>query len=195
MSNVFRFIVVACVGVGLAALGCTSARPQAKGLLSDTKNISVNNGRPLITIDLSKIGHIAPKARVQDKEYNQLEIIDQLMSHKADSIPFLISKLEDETKIEPAVLDYWYSTTVGDVALVVLTDFMTSSDGKTNTGFSWEELFGVKKDPSMTAEEYLRRQLESRDRAWLRKQWETRWLAARPRLSWDDKDLYFAFVK
>jgi pseudouridine-5'-phosphate glycosidase len=46
------------------------------------------------------MGHIAPKGRIQDTEYNQLPIVEQLTAHGKESIPFLISKLEDETKIE-----------------------------------------------------------------------------------------------
>lgn len=194
MTNHFRLIIVAFLG--LAALGSTSARPQVKTLLPAGRAMSVSNQRPLPTIDLSKIGHIAPKARVQDKEYNRrLDLIDQLISQRVEAIPFLISKLEDETPINPPVLDFWYSTTVGDVALVILTNFMTSPDGKTNTGFSWEELFGVKKDPRIGAEEFLRHQLESHDRRWLRDQWEAKWTAAQAQVTWDEKDLYFVFVK
>lgn len=71
---------------------------------------------PLKDIDLSKIGHITPKGRVQDKYYNELPIVDQLIANGKESIPYLISKLEDETSIKEHVMDYWSLMRVGDKA-------------------------------------------------------------------------------
>ncbi len=63
------------------------------------------------------MGRIAPKSRVQDRDYNQLPVVEQLIAHGKESIPFLISKLDDETKIVGHVIDYWNQVYVGDVAL------------------------------------------------------------------------------
>ena len=60
----------------------------------------------LSKIDLSKIGHIAPKGRVQDKDYNQLKVVDDLIDNGKNSIPFLINKTDDKTKIDDHVMDY-----------------------------------------------------------------------------------------
>jgi hypothetical protein len=95
------------------------------------------------SVDLSKIGHIAPKGRVQDKEYNpHLPVVDALIEAGTDAIPFLVSKLEDETEVEGHVMDYWPSLRVGDVALVILTDFFTRPDWKHSTipGFTLDEI-------------------------------------------------------
>ncbi len=80
-----------------------------------------------LTVDLRKIGHIAPNGRVQDKEYNpNLSVVDQLISAGPDAIPFLVSKLEDSTVIRGRVLDSWPRVRVGDVAWFILYDFFTT---------------------------------------------------------------------
>jgi hypothetical protein len=145
--------------------------------------------KELSEIDLSKIGHIAPKGRVQDLEYNQIKIVEQLLQHNKDCIPYLIEKLDDETPIPDHVIDYWSSITIGDVALVVLTDFMTDPTGKTNAGTSWEELFGAKEDPNISAERYLRTQLARHGRRWLKKKWQKIWFEYD--FFWDSQNRYF----
>ena len=79
-----------------------------------------------LAIDLRKIGHIAPNGRVQDKEQNpNLPVVDSLIAHGPDAIPFLVSKLEDSTVIRTKVLDSWPRVCVGDVAWFILYDFFT----------------------------------------------------------------------
>ena len=74
------------------------------------------SGRPAATrspvgsiseINLAEIGPLAPKGRVQDAEYNRSRVVEELLAHGKESIPYLISKLDDETKIGTHVLDYW----------------------------------------------------------------------------------------
>jgi hypothetical protein len=183
------------LSLSLVATSCAAykAHKEAEALENELEQLTKPiEQKPLSAIDLSRIGHIAPKGRVQDQEYNQLEVVDQLLMHGAASIPYLIGKLDDETEIKPPVMDYWSRVTVGDVALVILTDFMTNPAGKVNPGFSWEELFGSKKDPNISAEQYLRTQLASHDRRWLRQKWERIW--ANNLLFWDDLDRYFVLA-
>ena len=93
-------------------------------------------------VDLSQIGHVTPKGRVQDKEYNRLPVVDALIEAGPAAIPFLLRQLEDETVIEPHVFDYWPTVRVGDVALVILTHLFMTPDWKDSTipGLGWDEL-------------------------------------------------------
>lgn len=94
-------------------------------------------------VDLKQIGHIASKGRVQDKEYNRsLAVVDALIQAGPASIPFLVSKIEDETEVDGGVLDFWPHVCAGDMALVVLTDFFRTSDWVTSSvpGFEWDKL-------------------------------------------------------
>jgi len=49
---------------------------------------------------LSKIGGVTPKGRVQDRDYNNLPVVENLIAHGREAIPFLIAKLDDETEIQ-----------------------------------------------------------------------------------------------
>ena len=96
-----------------------------------------------ISVNLSKIGPIAPKGRVQDKEYNpHLRMVDALIEAGPDAIPFLVSKLDDDTEIKEYIIDYWDYVCVGDVALIILTDFFMTADWRSSTipGLSFDEL-------------------------------------------------------
>ncbi|MGA2506105.1 MAG: hypothetical protein ABSF80_01335 [Chitinispirillaceae bacterium] len=87
-----------------------------------------------ISVDLRKIGHLAPKGRVQDKEYNpNLPIVDKLINAGPQAIPFLVSKLRDTTVIKTEVIDYWPKVCVGDVAWFILCDFFTTADWQNST--------------------------------------------------------------
>src|SRR5262245_24288 len=111
----------------------------------------------VIETDLSQIGHLAPKGRVQDKEYYESEIVDELISMETASIPFLISKLTDETEIKGPILDFWSKVTVGDIALIILTDFFTDSTWTKTTisGVSWDEML-KRRSQNFTAEYVLK---------------------------------------
>ena len=201
MTSIRLFLILA---LSFIAANCAAYREQKKAEEVHKRTLEMANAmlkptespiKPikgkLPEIDLSRIGHIAPKGRVQDKEYNQLEIIDQLLTNPDESLPFLIRKLDDETEINGPVMDYWPRVTVGDVALVILTDFMTNPAGEVTPQFSWEELFGVKKDPKMSSYQYLSNQLARHNRGWLRQRWEATWALYKDRLSWQDEDKYF----
>jgi hypothetical protein len=94
-------------------------------------------------VDLRAVGHIEPKGRVQDKDYNpNLAVVDQLVAAGPSAIPFLVSKLEDTAKVKGHVMDYWDDVRVGTVALVVLCDLLLMSDWKTPSvpGFTWDSV-------------------------------------------------------
>src|ERR1041385_9306103 len=78
-------------------------------------------------INLTRIDHISPKGRVQDSEYNRIEVINQLVEMQTQAIPFLIARLDDETPMNHHVMDFWSKVTLAAIALVILTDFFTDS--------------------------------------------------------------------
>ena len=51
----------------------------------------------LSQIDLTKIGAVATKGRVQDREYNQLPVVENLIAHGTEAVPLLIGRLDDVT--------------------------------------------------------------------------------------------------
>ena len=53
---------------------------------------------PAIRVDLRRIGHIAPKGRVQDRAYNpSIPEVDALIHAGTAAIPFLISPIFQPT--------------------------------------------------------------------------------------------------
>jgi hypothetical protein len=93
-----------------------------------TKTLSIKE-----EIDLLRIERIASKGRMQDRQYNfqNQEIIEKLIKYGKASIPFLIEKLDDKSKLPGHVIDYWSEVTVADIAMILLTDLFTDS--------SWEK--------------------------------------------------------
>ena len=148
---------------------------------------------PLSEIDLTRIGHVAPKGRVQDAEYNQLPIVEQLIAHGMESIPFLISKLEDETKIEGHVLDFWYQVSVGDVALIILSDFFLDKNWKRSTiaGMHWNEFLARGNNKNLTGEQVLRNYIERYGRRKIKERWQNVWQQYQDRIFWDQQERAF----
>ncbi|HZI85200.1 MAG TPA: hypothetical protein VFD48_00090 [Pyrinomonadaceae bacterium] len=148
---------------------------------------------PLSEIDLTRIGHIAPKGRVQDADYNQLPIVQQLLAHGKESIPFLISKLEDETKIEGHVLDFWSQVYAGDVALVILSDFFLDKNWQRSTiaGMHWNELLGRGNNKNISGEQVLRNYIERYGRRKIKERWQKVWQQYQDRIFWDEQERAF----
>lgn len=182
--------------LSLLATACDKSGPALSESVAPSHSPSpttANNKRPLSELDLSRIGHIASKGRVQDKEYNNLGEIEELIASGKDSIPFLISKLEDETAIKHHVLDYWpQPVTVGDVAYVILMDFTTDSSSTKNTipGTDRDSLLG-KYDPDLPGVERLARFVEKHGRKPVRQKWEKVWAAHKDQIVWDERERCF----
>jgi hypothetical protein len=147
----------------------------------------------LSEINLAQIGHLTPKGRVQDKDYNELVVVEQLLAHGKESIPFLISKLEDETEIEGPVVDYWYKVHVGDVALIILCDFFLDRTWKSSTiaGMEWDEFLERRNDKHLTGEQLLRNYIERYGRKRIRERWQKVWDKYQQRIYWDDQERAF----
>jgi hypothetical protein len=145
------------------------------------------------TINLAAIGRVAPKGRVQDRDYNDLPVVSRLLQRGKESIPFLISKLDDETRIEDHVFDYWSEVRVGDVALVILTDFFLDSSWQKTTipGVGWNDFLESGSDRSLTSEQVLRNYISKHGRKAIKERWQKIWVEYRDRLSWDERERCF----
>ena len=146
-------------------------------------------------VDLAKIEHIAPKGRVQDTDYNNLEVVDQLIAKGTNSIPYLISKLDDKTIIHKPLEDFWPELTVGDVAFLILCDFSLDSTWTKETipGASFDDFFGTK-NREQAASEYYYGQLKKHGRTWVKAKWRKIWMTYRDRIVWDEKERCFRVV-
>jgi len=158
--------------------------------------------KPLTEIDLTTIKHTDPKGRVQDgglqdKDFKELPIAENLLAHGKDSIPFLIGKLDDETKMDKGAMDFWSEVYVGDVALMILNDFFTSADGLTSTipGFGWDEFLERGNDKDSTGEEILRKYIKKHGRKNIKERWQKLWDENKENIFWDEAERCFKITK
>ena len=144
-------------------------------------------------INLAEIGPLAPKGRVQDAEYNRSRVVEELLAHGKESIPYLISKLDDQTKIDTHVIDYWSEVQIGDVALVVLTDFFTDRSLQKSTipGAGWDEFLERGANRDLTSEQLLRNYLTRHSRLDIKTRWQQMWETHQSEIFWDEAQRCF----
>lgn len=102
--------------------------------------------------DLSKVEHFPHKGRVQDKtDGGKHLVINELLQKNKEAILLLIDLLDDDAKLDQQVICYWPRQSVGDIALVILTDFFTDSTWTNATipGASWNEILESKPDANL----------------------------------------------
>jgi hypothetical protein len=146
-------------------------------------------------IDLSKIKPIAPKGRIQDKEYNfqNQEMIERLIKHGKASIPFLIEKLTNKTKLPTNTINYWSEVTVADIALIILTDLFTDSSWKETTipEAKWSYIIGYSEKSNKPFSEWLTHFTERHGRKPIKNKWQKAWKKYQNRIYWDEKEQCF----
>lgn len=181
LLNIACFVLAGCSGASAVKIE-KSATPEPPSTAS-----------PQRQVDLTKIGHIAPKGRVQDRDYNQLPVIDELIGQRKEAIRFLISKLGDETKINTPVMDYWGEVRVGDVALIILTNFFTDSTWQRSTvaGVGWDEFLKRGNRTELTGEQVLRSYIARHGRKDIQQRWQRIFAQHGSNLYWDDKERCF----
>jgi hypothetical protein len=193
-----KFIGALLVVLIVTAITCAqteASRSKAAGAGSQPP--AATGKKPLSQIDISEIDQIAAKGRVQDKEYNDIEEIDDLIANGKDAIPFLIGKLEDRTAIRRRVIDYWRGQiAVGDLAFVILSDFSRDSTGTKTTipGADLDSLLGPS-DPDLPFVERLFRFVEKHGRKPIRQKWEKIWSTYKDRIVWDEQERCFKVVE
>ena len=98
------------------------------------------------------------KGRVQDCAG---KVMQEMLADRKNAIPILISQLTETSRTEKQIADYWFDTSSGDVAYIVLTDLFTDSDGHTFEMPGVQDWPTVMKGCSTTAqgcwEQYLRK--------------------------------------
>ena len=177
---------VLVISLLLAAL-CSSA-PAARV----TERVRVKQDSNLSAINLAEIGRIAPKGRVQDHDYNDLAVVTSLIQHGKEAIPYLISNLENETKIERHVLDYWSEVRVADVALILLADFFSDTSRQpTLPGVGWDEFLERGSQTDLTGEQVLRNYISKHGRKAIKDRWQALWRKNRDKLFWDENERCF----
>ena len=190
MGRITNLLLI--VGLSLPT-GCSRARSAKVTERLPVKDESSASVVPVSDINLASIGSIAPKGRVQDGEYNDLAVVKRLIQQGKEAIPYLISKLDDETRIEGHVIDYWSEVRVADVALIILTDFFTDSGWQNTTvvGVGWDEFLerGVNRD--LTGEQVLRNYISKHGRKAIKDRWQALWREYSDRLFWDENDRCF----
>jgi hypothetical protein len=191
-----RFVLATCLSIALLACG-TSYPTESKPAAANSPSVTNDESRAAVSeIDISKVGRIASKGRVQDKNYNDLAVVDQLIAKGKDSIPFLISRLEDGTTIHGHIIDYWPGDiTVGDVAFVILSDFTTDSawTGTTIPGADRNSILG-ESDPNTSDGQRIARFVHKHGRKSIRQKWEKIWLTYKDRIVWSDQERCFKVV-
>jgi hypothetical protein len=146
-------------------------------------------------IDLLKINHIAPKGRIQDREYNfqNQEMVEKLIKQGTASIPFLITKLRDETKLPAHTIDYWPDVTVADVAMLILTDLFTDSSWQKTTipEANLSNMIGYNEQSGTSFAEWRTLFIKRYGRKAIKNKWERTWKKYQNRIYWDEKERCF----
>lgn len=178
--------------------GCNSVNVTRADSLPTSPTKTPAPKKDLNKIDLTEIKHIAPKGRAQDESLEdenlvEISIADDLLAHGKDSIPFLISKLDDETEMKRGTIDFWYQVYVGDVALVILNDFFMKNDELTSTipGFYWDDFLERGNDKHLMSEEILRRYIEKHGREKIKERWQKMWDENKDKIYWDETERCF----
>jgi hypothetical protein len=141
-------------------------------------------------VDLRKIGHIESKGRVQDTSHNQHDVVGRLLAAGPAAVPFLVSKLEDETTIPGGVFDFWPEVRVGDVAFVIICDLFLESDETTVTvpGLSWASLLEEHANPGLPSWELLHAFVAKHGRVAIRRKVESLLKTHGSELRWDSTE-------
>jgi len=140
---------------------------------------------PLWNFDEVK-GTCRAKGRLQDKEYCESKMMDQIIAQGKDAIPILISQLTDTRATPEPIYDYWNETTAGDIAYFILTDLFTDASWTT---FTMPGLDALKEHCSknLPAEACWRGFLKKHGRKFIQDQWLAAWNANKDRVYWDEQ--------
>ena len=124
------------------------------------------------------------KGRLQDKEYCESKLMDQIIARGKEAVPILISQLTDTRDGKKPIYDYWSQTTAGDIAYFVLNDLFSDSDWKT---FNMPGLESLRDNCDDAAENCWRRFLRKHGRKYVQDQWLAAWRLNKDRVYWDEQ--------
>jgi hypothetical protein len=122
-----------------------------------------------------------------------LPVVENLIARGNEAVPFLIGKLDDETRIKGHVFDFWYEVHVGDVAFVILTDFFTDPTWQKTTipGVGYDEFLQRTPNSNATGEQLLRNYIAKHGRHDIANRWRAIWAEYKDHAYWDDNDRCF----
>jgi len=183
--------LVLAVSVFAGAVGC-SGSDQLPVVADPTVKVDSTPKPALELVDLSKVPPLDPKGRFQDGRTGDGQpnpVAKDIVANGKDSIPFLIRKLEDETELDPRIIDYWYRLSEGDLALVILFDLFTDKTETDSTihGFSYDEFLERGGNRTLTGEEVLRRYIQKHGRARIKQRWQQLWDEKKDKIFWDER--------
>lgn len=140
--------------------------------------------------DLLKIEKIAPKGRIQDKEYNpNLKIVESIVHDWQNEIPILIQQITDTTRFQESPVDYWQDCRVGDVALLVILDLVTDDVWSKSSiaPLSWDSLLINFKDDGKGLFSRYQKLLKKEGRIVLQRRIKAIWDKHKNEVYWDSK--------
>lgn len=176
----------------IALCGCGDDRLPT---ISDPTVKTESTPKPALElIDISKVPKLSPKGRFQEGQSATVfgepnQVADDLIANGKDAIPFLISKLEDETEMDHQIINYWYKLYVGDMAHIILTDFFNDQTELKSTvpGFFWDDFLERGSNKEITGEEVLRRYIQKHGRKAIRQKWQRMWDENKDKIYWDER--------
>lgn len=123
------------------------------------------------------------KGRVQDREYCESAVIDQIVADGKPAIPILISQITDSRWIAEPVYDFWPRIRTGELAYFILGDLFLDDTWQKNT---MPPLFPEQHcdDASWVCWAKFREKHSLKD---LQSHWMEFWNANNERIYWDDK--------
>jgi len=122
------------------------------------------------------------KGRVQDKEYCDSRIMDQIIAQGKNAIPVLISQITDTRELKEPAFDFWNRMTVGDLAYSILIDLFTDSDWKT---FNMPGLKTLWPKCDVGMEQCWHVYVKKHGMKYVQDQWSAAWNANKDRAYWD----------
>ncbi len=150
---------------------------------------AAGHSKTFMLSDFDEVNHTCrAKGRLQDKEYCESKVMDQIIARGKDAIPILISQLTDSHPARQPIYDYWDRMAVGDIAYFVLNDLFTDSDWKT---FNLPGLDQLRNGCQNASEECWRALVEKRGRRFIQSQWLAAWNLNKDRVYWDAQEHCF----
>jgi hypothetical protein len=141
--------------------------------------------------ELTVPGSCRAIGRLQDKNYCDSQVVNQILALGKEAIPFLISELTDDRKTKHPIYDLWSYTAAGDIANSFLFDLFTSPDWRISP---LPELESLHMDCTHPGEPCWRKFLHKNGRKFVQDQWRAAWEANKERIYWDESARCFRLL-
>jgi hypothetical protein len=122
------------------------------------------------------------KGRVQDCGG---KVLQRILADGKSAIPILISQLTETARTKKQIFDYWFDTSSGDVAYIVLTDLFTAPDGQTFEMPGVPDWPDVMKGCDGAAQDCWEQYLYKHGRKSVQEAWLRAWESRKDQIHWD----------